>query len=73
MADDDRIEMAHQPDPRNTIDLGESRGKGLQMISHDGGAQGVTIVPDAAAPPPGTQGVVVSASDAANGPADFDG
>jgi len=72
MADDDRIEKIQQPDPRNTIDLGESRGKGLQMISQDS-AQGVTIVPNDAPPPPGAQGVVVSASDAAKGPADFDG
>jgi hypothetical protein len=67
----ERIDLVHPHGP-NATDLSESRGKGMQMVSPEP-AHGVTIVPDDAPAPVDHPGPVVTASDAADGPADFDG
>lgn len=68
---DKEIRLVQTTDASNVGEFSESRGKGLEMVSSEP-AKGVTIVPDGSTSDQ-TSGPVVSASDAANGPPDFDG
>lgn len=66
-----KIELVNPQD--SATELSESRGKGLDAVKMEP-AYGVMIVPDTTPTSEYPTGVpVISASDAANGPADFDG
>ena len=71
MVHENKIQLARSNEGDAT-ELSHSRGKGLQALSTEP-AQGITIVPDGQVVGDQGPGPVVSASEAAAGPADFDG